>query len=313
MKSTSYSVHELADVQSSDIGDGTRIWQFCTVMAGAKIGQHCNVCAQVLIEGNTIIGDRVTLKSGVQIWDGVEIQDDVFIGPNATFTNDLFPRSKEHPPEFLKTLIEKGSSIGANATILAGTKIGKYAMVGAGAVVTRDVPPYAIVTGNPARINGYVDSIREKDSGSVEIKQSGRTESANVPGVCSYNLPIIDDLRGSLTFAEVGEFLPFEAKRYFIIYDVKSHEIRGEHAHRSLHQFLVCVKGTCSVVVDNGVNREEYELDSPGKAVYIPPMIWGIQYKYSSDAVLMVLASAEYDANSYVRDYDEFLALVNQE
>lgn len=144
-------IHRLADCQSKDIGDGTRIWQFCVVLVGAKIGANCNVCAQVLIEGDVVIGDNVTIKSGVQLWDGLRIGDNVFIGPNATFTNDRLPRSKVPPAEFPTTVIEAGASIGANATILPGITIGSGAMVGAGAVVTKNVPPNTLVVGNPAR------------------------------------------------------------------------------------------------------------------------------------------------------------------
>ena len=145
-------IHKFADVQSQSVGDGTRIWQFCVVLAGAKIGENCNICANVLIENDVIIGDNVTVKSGVQLWDGVRIEDNVFIGPNATFTNDLMPRSKVYPTQFLQTVIKAGASIGANATILPGITIGEHAMVGAGAVVTRDVPAGKIVVGNPAKI-----------------------------------------------------------------------------------------------------------------------------------------------------------------
>jgi acetyltransferase-like isoleucine patch superfamily enzyme len=146
------NIHKFADVQSQSVGDGTRIWQFCVVLAGAKIGENCNICANVLIENDVIIGDNVTVKSGVQLWDGVRIEDNVFIGPNATFTNDLMPRSKVYPTQFLQTVIKAGASIGANATILPGITIGEHAMVGAGAVVTRDVPAGKIVVGNPAKI-----------------------------------------------------------------------------------------------------------------------------------------------------------------
>lgn len=149
MKAT---IHPLSDVKSQDIGAGTRIWQFCVVFAGAKIGANCNICAQVLIENEVIVGDNVTIKSGVQLWDGVRIEDDVFLGPNATFTNDLFPRSKVYPESFMKTIVKKGASIGANATILPGVTIGENAMVGAGAVVTKDIPAGAVVIGNPARL-----------------------------------------------------------------------------------------------------------------------------------------------------------------
>jgi acetyltransferase-like isoleucine patch superfamily enzyme len=144
--------HPLADVQSNDIGEGTRIWQFCVVFAGAKIGVNCNICAQVLIENDVVIGDNVTVKSGVQLWDGVRIEDNVFIGPNVTFTNDLFPRSKVYPEQFLQTIVKAGASIGGNATILPGVTIGEKAMVGAGAVVTKDVPAGAVVIGNPAKM-----------------------------------------------------------------------------------------------------------------------------------------------------------------
>lgn len=145
-------IHSLADVQSQDIGEGTSIWQFCVVFAGARIGANCNICAQVLIESDVVIGDNATIKSGVQLWDGVRIEDNVFIGPNVTFANDPFPRSKIYPNQFLKTTIKAGASIGANATILPGITIGEKAMVGAGAVVTKDVPAGVVVIGNPAKI-----------------------------------------------------------------------------------------------------------------------------------------------------------------
>lgn len=145
-----YSIHPLADVQSKDIGENTRIWQFCVVFAGAKIGANCNICAQVLIENDVVIGDNVTVKSGVQLWDGLRVENNVFIGPNATFTNDLFPRSKGAYQQ-LRTVIKAGATIGANATILPGLTIGENAMVGAGSVVTKDVPPNVVVIGNPAR------------------------------------------------------------------------------------------------------------------------------------------------------------------
>jgi acetyltransferase-like isoleucine patch superfamily enzyme len=146
-----FFVHPLSDVQTSQIGVGTRIWQFCVVFAGAKIGANCNICAQVLIENDVMVGDNVTIKSGVQLWDGIRIEDNVFIGPNATFTNDQFPRSKESY-QLLKTIVKAGATIGANATLLPGITIGEKAMVGAGAVVTKDVPAGAVVIGNPAKI-----------------------------------------------------------------------------------------------------------------------------------------------------------------
>lgn len=145
------NIHPMSDVQSPYIGEGTRIWQFCVVLPQARIGKRCNVCAHVLIEDDVVVGDDVTIKSGVQLWDGMRVGDRVFIGPNATFANDRFPRSRQ-TFEKLETHIEEGASIGANATILPGLRIGKGAMVGAGAVVVEDVPAGAVVVGNPARI-----------------------------------------------------------------------------------------------------------------------------------------------------------------
>lgn len=150
-------IHPLADVADSQIGEGTRVWQFVVVLKGARIGADCNICAQTLIEGDVVIGDRVTVKSGVQIWDGTIIGDDVFIGPNATFSNDLYPRSKQYPEKFQGVMIHNGASIGANVTLLPGITIGERAMVGAGAVVTKDVPARAVVVGNPAKIVRFLD------------------------------------------------------------------------------------------------------------------------------------------------------------
>ena len=151
------NIHPLADVQSDNIGDGTSIWQFAIVLSKAVIGMNCNINCHTFIENDVIIGDRVTVKSGVQIWDGIRVEDDVFIGPNAAFTNDKSPRSKQYPQQFAHTILKTGASIGANSTILPGLTIGKYSLVGAGAVVTSDVPDYAIVYGNPAMIHGWVD------------------------------------------------------------------------------------------------------------------------------------------------------------
>jgi len=144
-------IHPLADVQSNQIGIDTRIWQFVVILPGAKIGKNCNICAHCLIENDVVIGDRVTIKSGVQLWDGLRVESNVFIGPNVSFANDQFPRSKKPPEKLLQTIICEGASIGTGATILPGITIGSNAMVGAGSVVTRSVLPNATVVGNPAR------------------------------------------------------------------------------------------------------------------------------------------------------------------
>lgn len=144
-------IHELADVKTSNIGENTNIWQFCVIFQKAEIGSGCNICTNVLIENEVVVGNNVTVKSGVQLWDGVTLEDEVFIGPNVTFTNDLFPRSKNPDWKLVKTRVCKGASIGANATIICGLTIGEGALVGAGAVVTKDIPAHEVWVGNPAK------------------------------------------------------------------------------------------------------------------------------------------------------------------
>lgn len=155
-------IHKLADVQTQDIGKNTNIWQFCVVLKNARIGSNCNINAQVLIENDVIIGNNVTIKSGVQIWDGIILEDNVFIGPNVTFTNDFLPRSKHYPKEFLKTIVKKSASIGANSTIIGGITINEYSMIGAGSVVTKNVGIQELWYGNPAKHKGYVCKCGQK-------------------------------------------------------------------------------------------------------------------------------------------------------
>ena len=149
-------ISSLSDVKSKNIGVNTNVWQFCVIFKNAVIGSNCNICAHVLIENDVIIGDDVTVKSGVQVWDGVILEDKVFIGPNVTFTNDLFPRSKNKPKEFMKTLVKKGASVGANSTVIAGNTINEYAFIGAGSLITKNIPANTIWYGNPAKHKGYV-------------------------------------------------------------------------------------------------------------------------------------------------------------
>lgn len=298
-------IHSHALCESESVGDGTRIWAFAHVLPGAKIGSDCNICDGVFLENDVVIGDRVTVKCGVQVWDGVRLEDDVFIGPNATFTNDVFPRSKQTPESFARTVVQRGASIGANATILPGLTIGAGAMVGAGSVVTRSVPDNAIVVGNPARITGYVNTPK---SPPLSDRQDEAARVSVVSGVRLDRLTKAVDLRGSVV---AGEDLPFVPQRFFTVFDVPSAETRGSHAHRVCEQYLVCLRGSVSTIVDDGRDREEFTLDSPALGLYMPAMTWGTQYRYTPDAVLLVLASQPYDKSDYIRDYSEFLALTS--
>lgn len=304
-------IHSLAVCETTKVGDGTRIWAFAHVLPDAFIGQDCNICDGVFIENDVVVGDRVTIKCGVQLWDGVQVGNDVFIGPNATFTNDSFPKSKTPPPQFLRTVLEDGCSIGANATILPGITIGRNAMVGAGAVVTKNVPPNAIVTGNPARIRSYIPSGAAAPlPGDLSRTSLPQAVDVRVNGVSLHRLPAFEDIRGSLIAVEMLKELPFKARRFFLVHHVPNTEVRGEHAHKKCHQFLVCVSGSVQVVVDDGTNRQEIGLDRPEIGLYLKPLVWGVQYQYTPEAALLVFASHPYDPEDYIRDYGEWLGVL---
>ncbi|MCI0556361.1 MAG: WxcM-like domain-containing protein [Anaerolineae bacterium] len=305
-----YFAHQNSIVESRAIGKDTRIWAFAHVLPGAVIGEDCNICDHVFIENDVQLGNRVTIKSGVQLWDGIRIEDDVFIGPNVAFTNDPFPRSKQYPEKYSQTIVQNGASIGANATILPGLTIGQNAMVGAGAVVTKNVPPNSIVVGNPARIVNYVTGdypARDRAS-----RLNAGLQELPIAGAQMIRLPHITDLRGNLTFAEFPGLLPFQPLRFFLIYEVPGKDVRGEHAHKELHQFLLCVRGSCSVVLDDGKERCEVLLDDSTLGLHIPPMIWATEYKFSADAALLVLASDIYKADDYIREYGDYLKAVSK-
>ena len=313
-KHLKYFVHERAICETSDIGINSRIWAFSHILPNARVGEECNICDHVFIENDVVVGDRVTIKSGVQLWDGIRVGNDVFIGPNATFTNDLFPRSKKYPKKFLITKVEAGASIGANATILPGVTISRYAMIGAGAVVTQNVPPHAVVVGNPARIVNYhstsddrKDYLASEFDSTFEQEGVPRRVALKVANCEMWHMPVFNDMRGNLMVTDFTSDLPFRPKRCFYVYDVPSDRVRGEHAHNKCEQFLIAIKGKLSVVVDNGSAREEVRLNSPNVGLYMPAGTWGIQYKFSQDAVLAVYASEAYQPEDYIRDYDDFL------
>jgi acetyltransferase-like isoleucine patch superfamily enzyme len=306
-----YFVHPQGICESGAVGARTKIWAFAHILSGAVIGEDCNICDHVFIENDVILGNRVTVKCGVQLWDGLRVEDDVFIGPNATFTNDPFPKSKQRPEQFERTYLRRGCSIGANVTILPGVTIGQNAMVGAGAVVTKSVPANAVVQGNPARISSYTSPVQPARltdmSQHVEAIEADRMK---VRGVSLHRIPGFEDIRGHLIAVEIPRELPFVPARFFVVHHVPSGEVRGEHAHRVCHQFLICIKGSVHVLVDDGSNRQEVVLDRPELGLYIPPRIWGTQYKYSGDAALLVFASHPYNTADYIRDYDAWVDFV---
>lgn len=188
-------IHPTAEVQSKNIGSGTIIWQYCVILKDAVIGKNCNINFNVFIENDVIIGDNVTIKSGVQIWDGLRIGNNVFISPNVAFTNDIAPRSKQYSKSFLKTIIDDGASIGANSTIIGGITIGKYAMIGAGSVVTKNIPDYTLWYGNPAVFKANICECGQKLDNYLKCSQCFKT-------YCISNGQILDnnirDLKSNL-------------------------------------------------------------------------------------------------------------------
>ena len=208
-------------------------------------------------------------------------------------------------------VVGAGAQVAEGAVVAAGVQVGAGARIGAGAVVTRPVPPRAVVEGHVATIVGYVDAPAHSTARALPMAP-GATDSV-VRGVRLHVMREVKDMRGDLCAAEIGRELPFMVQRSFLVYNVPNAEIRGEHAHRRCAQFLIAVKGSIHVVADDGARREEFCLDHPRLGLYLPPMTWGIQYRYSEGAVLMVLASEPYDPADYIRDYAEFQALVSQE
>jgi hypothetical protein len=185
-------------------------------------------------------------------------------------------------------------------------------MIGAGAVVSKSVPDNAIVVGNPAIIVGYVGTEKWVDTAIASTPKLAQSEGCKVKGVTLHHMKVVEDIRGNLTVGDFDGQIPFVPKRYFMVFGVPSAEVRGEHAHHACHQFLVCVRGACSVLTDDGVHREEFRLDNPTIGVHLSPMVWGVQYKYTPDAVLLVFASHHYDAQDYIRNYGEFLNITKR-
>ena len=284
--------------------DGTTVGPFSQVAEGARVGGGCDIGSYVIVEAGAVIGDRVRIPGPARVPAGVVLDEDVFVGPGAALAAPRTPPDGEPGA----TRVRAGASVGANSTLLEGVEIGEGAVVGAGAVVTRSVPRTAIVAGNPARIVGYAETDRsDVTSREPAAGEPQAVAQTSVRGVRLHRFPRARDLRGSLVACEFDETLPFTPRRLFMVFDVPGVDVRGEHAHRECHQFLVCVSGTVHIVADDGERRQEFVLDDKDLGLYLPPMTWGIQYLYSPGSTLLVLASHPYDADDYLRDYGDFL------
>ncbi len=312
-KGEDYFQHPTALIESFRIGSGSQIGAFVHVSDGAVVGENTMIGDHVSIKGDVVVGNRVTIKPGVHLLNGLRVEDDVLIGPNATFTAGPDRADAEpHMASVPVTRLCRGATIGANATVLSGLTIGQGAIVGAGAVVTRNVPRNAIVRGNPARITGYVDTRYEVQPGTPFIAPAVECRPLRVRGAALVPIPRVIDMRGALSFGEFGVQIPFEPRRFFVVHDVPSREVRGEHAHKTLHELLICLKGSCSVMLDDGQQRDEVALNTPTIGLHVPPKLWRVHYKYSADALMLSLCSDYYDADDYIRDYDHFLEFVRQ-
>lgn len=291
------SIHPTAFCEAAEVGAGSSVQAFSSVAPGAVIGKGCTVAEHVIVVPQVVLGDNVHVKAGARLLSGTRVASGAVIGENAVLGGG------DSPCE-----IGLGAIVGANTTVLPGASVSRGSVIEPGSVVADPVPANAVVRGNPARIIGYVGG--EPDpSADIALTDADASRATRVRGVKTESLTLSRDLRGSLMAADFSQ-LPFVPARLFTVFGVPGEHIRGSHAHRECAQFLVCAAGTLSCLVDDGGVREEIELDYPGLGLLVPPMIWSAQYKYSADAVLLVLASHPYDPDDYIRDYDQFLELV---
>jgi acetyltransferase-like isoleucine patch superfamily enzyme/dTDP-4-dehydrorhamnose 3,5-epimerase-like enzyme len=266
----------------------------------ALIGPNC------YLRGRMSIGANAHLKGGLTLIGDIHVGHDAFIEPGVCIASD----ANKEPPQEGKVVVCEGAHVGAGCVLYQGVVIGRYARIEPGSVIFRNIPPYAVVSGNPAVITGYVRDTSQQRAVPITIVEKPDAPGVypfNVRGVALYQFQRIRDLRGDLTVGEFERNIPFIPKRYFVVFDVPSYETRGEHAHKRCHQFLICPSGSVSVVVDDGVSREEITLNKPNMGLLIPARVWGVQYKYSAGSALIVFASEYYDPDDYIRNYDEFV------
>ena len=275
-----------------------------TSSVGAVIGSECNICDHVFIENDVVIGDKVTIKCGVQLWDGVRLEDEVFVGPNATFANDRYPRSKVYPSEYLKTHVLRGASIGANATILPGLTIGERSLVAAGSVVTRDVPAKVLVQGNPARPSAFLDA----DLVDVGARDDCEDPLEILPGVEVRRVPRTSERSGALDLDRACSQYSF-CGAAFLRFDRGSQRraLAGGHAYIRCAQFIVLFSGAVTALVDNARERRAVRLSVPGTGILMPPGTWGGYLAFAPGTMLGVFCSEPYDPADRIQDYRTFL------
>ena len=271
---------------------------------GVEIEDHVEIKSHVTIEDGVLIGAASIISPGARIGFGTRIGKNVRVDSNVCFISSNPEKSQ------MSTVVGNQVHIGANSTILPGIKIGNNSTIEPGSVVKQSIPANAIVSGNPAVIVGYNGMRSNNDELTLAGDKTTKVHPLDVGSCVLYELPWVSDMRGHLSVAEYGQTLPFISQRCFWVFNVPNEEVRGEHAHKTLHQYLICVHGSISVVLDDSQKRQEVRLDKPNLGLYLPPLIWGIQYKHTHDAVLMVLASDVYDSQDYIRDYDEFVDYV---
>jgi UDP-2-acetamido-3-amino-2,3-dideoxy-glucuronate N-acetyltransferase len=301
MESMSYTRDDSSRIENSVVDSGCVIGVGAIIRNGVKLGKNCIVGDYTILDGAITAADSVVIASHCSLRGPATIEAGVQFGPNTSISS-----SNDQP-----VTIRELAIIGAHSTIAGPLVIAERAVIDPGSVVTRNVPANVVVAGNPAKIVRYQHS-RSTIARHLEHAEPGTIVSSAVRGVSTHHLPMIEDLRGNLSFGEAQRHVPFEIKRYFLTFEVVSEEARGEHAHRSLKQFLICVHGRVNIVADDGRAWEEIVLDRPNVAVYLPPMVWGLQYRFTTDAVLLVLCSEPYDPGGYIRSYAEFLDLVKR-
>lgn len=266
-----------------------------------SIGENCTIAESATLGNDISIGNNVSIGPGCSLCDGMRVEDNCRIAPGVVFTRE---NGGDDVAPDQRITVSQGVSIGANSTICQ-VSVGSNAVIRPGTVVTRKIPPNTIVCGNPAKITGYVDTdIVTQQKHMVNTEDASYTSKT---GALIYNIPKFSDMRGDLSVIEIEQLLPFPIKRMFYTYNIDTELVRGEHAHIQCHQFLISVAGSVNVLCDNGKQREEFVLDGPHMGLHIPPLCWGVQYKHSKDNILLVLASHAYDADDYIRDYDNFL------